>query len=130
MDMLMKKQNGLGLLSAMILIVALALVSVSVLRLAPAYKDNYFVGQALEKASETIKGSPADSDQVILEHYKTELYKQFRTDSVGAVSPDNLKVVREEGQVKVKLDYDVQIHLIANIDAVIHFKNEAQVKVQ
>lgn len=126
----MKKQNGLGVLSGMLTLVVVVLVGLSLLRLAPAYVDNYAVGQALKNAAENVKVTQGDSDPMIIENYKTSLFKQFRIDSVTTATPDDLKVVREDGQVKVKLNYDVQLHMIANIDALIHFNDEAQVKMQ
>lgn len=114
------KQQGLGAISLLLILVVAGFFLLCFFRIGPAYLDNRYITSALRTLSEN------NSDVGQLE--KTEIRKQlgnFMTiNGVRNQSVKDFIIKRDKEKMIITNVYEVRVPIFANIDAVINFKNQ------
>ncbi len=104
-------------LAVLVFVVFLAAV---LMRLVPVYLEYFGVKSSLERLS-TEQGLTKASTRRI----KDRLLRQFDINNIENVGRDDIEVVKEGGRRTVVVEYEVRRPLLANIDMVVHFREQA-----
>jgi hypothetical protein len=120
-------QQGFALIKNIFWVLILLFFGTLAIRLIPIYYADLAVTKILQDAA--TKTSIVYQDEAAASfELKKLLYKQFSINYISDVNVENVKIVRSSTGISIELNYNVQVPLIANIDALIHFNNKAQVK--
>ncbi|HTQ99693.1 MAG TPA: DUF4845 domain-containing protein [Candidatus Acidoferrum sp.] len=113
----LSKQRGSFFVTALMLVLlggALTLV----LKLAPAYTSNIAL-----KNSMTAITARSDYKGMSLDEVRNELIKGLRVNAVEGFDAKYVTFAHESSKDYVDIDYEVRVAIVANISAVIEFKN-------
>ena len=117
-----KTQVGASFFSTLIvLIVAGIFLSVG-FKLYPAYWDHYLIKSVVTELAE----SPDEASLPVPE-VKSLLSKRFLINQVRLPNKDALTIERDEGIITFTLNYDVQVPMFSNVDALIKFDEQFEV---
>lgn len=115
-------QRGASFFSMMIvLIVAGIFLSVG-FKLYPAYWDHYLIKSVVTELAEN-----RDEASLPVAEVKLLLSKRFRINQVNLPSPEALTIERDEGIITISLNYQVQVPMFSNVDALVKFDEQFEV---
>jgi len=119
---LQKQQRGITLIGIAFILALIAFVTFTVLKLFPAYMQNFSVQSSLqsmqgEKSREYL-GAVAVRDGVI---------KRLDINNVTQVPKEDIRITRDGQTYNIDVDYEVRIPYFSNISLVITFNNHAEV---
>lgn len=109
-------QRGLSFFGFLLGAVILVLVSITGLKLIPAYMQdaeikNLFV--AIANDPEMQSASPRD--------IKLSFNKRASIDNINAIKADDVEIAREDGRLVLSASYSVKIPLVANVSLFLDF---------
>lgn len=113
---LSNRQQGLTLIS---LILILGLIGVTVLltlKIVPIYLDHGKVTSALEALKEMPDLASKGEYEI-----RDSLNKRFTINYVYDVKQDNIKVIKHGNYVKVDIEYETVVNLVGNLSALAEF---------
>jgi Tfp pilus assembly major pilin PilA len=122
----MQKQQGMTLISWVLVLGIIAFFATVVMRLLPMYQEYYSVLQIMDGMEIELKNNKLTKRQVM-----TLLEKRFDTGYVFSVKKDNIEIGRGKNNVqvsKIVIDYEVRKPFMAQIDLIGHFKTEIDVE--
>ena len=112
-----------GIAMAVVLVV-IAFFAMLVLRLFPIYMEHFSVTTHLKSLSSEVGMSKKTNSEII-----NSLLKRFSIDDVKNVKNEHIFIEREKGSsVTVAVEYEVRTPTISNIDMVVSFTNEVELK--
>ena len=109
------KQRGVSFLLIFLIGVVLALGAVGAMKIVPAYSDFSTAKSAIIAiaAAEGRTGSVAD--------IRRSFNRRAQVDNITVVSPDDLEVTKDGGEVVISFAYAKKIPLFANLSVCIDF---------
>ena len=114
----MNRQRGASGLVMLVMVLFFGSLLTLLLKLGPAYMDDYTIQEALEGLNDT-KGlsemGPAD--------VRLHINKRLSVNNVRNLSSENITVDKDGDRVLIVVDYEVRSPVMSNIDAVMHFKH-------
>jgi hypothetical protein len=116
MNLSPNRQQGLTLIS---LILILGLIGVAVLltlKIVPIYLDHGKVTSALEALKEMPDLASKGEFEI-----RDSLNKRFSINYVYDVKQDNIKVIKHGNYVKVDIEYETVVNLVGNLSALAEF---------
>ncbi|MCB2426157.1 DUF4845 domain-containing protein [Methylophaga pinxianii] len=122
----MKKQQGMTLISWVIVLAIIAFFATITMRLVPMYQEYYGVLQIMKSMETELKNNKLTNEQVML-----LLSKRFNTGYISSVKKENIELSRGRSNAyvtKIVIDYEVRKPFIAHIDLVGHFVTEVDVE--
>jgi Tfp pilus assembly major pilin PilA len=122
----MQKQQGMTLISWVLVLGIIAFFATVVMRLLPMYQEYYSVLGIMEGMEVELKNNKLTKRQVM-----TLLEKRFDTGYVFSVKKNNIELHRGKNNVhvtKIVIDYEVRKPFMAQIDLIAHFKTEFDVE--
>ena len=122
----MKRQQGLGLIS-WIMVIAIASVFITlIIRIVPVYMDYFSVKDILTDL-QTDSGSRVMPKREI----RLQLHKRFRTNSLWDLKADEVvKIIKDKDRGLVfHLKYEIREPIVGNIDFIISFDEMIEPKV-
>jgi Tfp pilus assembly major pilin PilA len=122
----MQKQQGMTLISWVMVLAIIAFFATVVMRLLPMYQEYYSVLQIMDGMEIELENNKLTKKQVM-----TLLEKRFDTGYVFSVKKDNIEISRGKNNVhvsKIVIDYEVRKPFMAQIDLIGHFKTEIDVE--
>jgi len=122
----MKKQQGMTLISWILVLGIIAFFATVVMRLLPMYQEYYGVVQIMESMEAELKTNKLTKQQVNL-----LLAKRFNTGYISSVKKENIELEFSRDRVsvsKIVIDYEVRKPFIAQISLVGHFHKEIDVE--
>ena len=111
------RQQGITLVGLVFLSTALVFVSIFAMKLVPAYIERYTIGKIFRQ----IVNNPAYANATAAD-VRAAFQRQVVIDSVKAITPSDLVVTREAGQLVVEARYEITIPLISNISLLVAFQ--------
>jgi len=117
-----KKQQGITLISLILLLGLIAFFTLLVLKISPIYMNHSKVVHALE----TLKNR-TDIEKKSKYEVMTSLQKQFNMNYVYTVKKKDIKITSRGGYLKVQIKYYVKEPLIANLSVWVDFDNFIEV---
>lgn len=118
----MHKQKGLTLISILIILVFVLSQVVVAMKIVPEYISDSSVKSVLGQLKTDIEAKGLTSKKL-----KILVIKRLRINNVYNVKPDNIKVTRGKGELKVTIDYEPRGTLFGNLDYIIKFHHEVVV---
>jgi hypothetical protein len=112
-----KKQRGVSLSGAVVVMVILALVGLVAAKLAPAYIDYFAIKKILTamEASGELKTMGA-------KELRLAYNKRANIDNVRSITHEDLQISKDsEGNAVISAEYSVRTPLVANISLIIDF---------
>ena len=112
------RQQGASTISILIAVLFFASLLTLVIKLGPAYLDDYTVQGALEglDGEEGLSQmTPADVRRLIT--------KRLSVNNVDGFNAKDIKIEKDGDVVTISLDYEVRTHVVSNVDAVINFSH-------
>lgn len=123
------RQKGIISLSTTVTVLAAVVLGVLAVRLLPVYYNDYAISQVLQEAAANPTVTMAlDSNRNDLIALQKLLYVKFNVNNVSNVNVEQVQIVNDNGTNKLTLEYNVQVPMLANISALVHFNHEIQVK--
>lgn len=122
----MKKQQGMTLISWVIVLAIIAFFATLTMRLVPMYQEYYGVLQIMKSMETELKNNKLSNQQVML-----LLNRRFNTGYISSVKKENIQLFRGRSNAyvtKVVIDYEVRKPFFAHIDLVGHFVTEIDVE--
>lgn len=113
----LQKQRGISLSGLLLWSVILILVSVSGLKIAPAYIEYSSIKKNLIAIAKETNSQSADLNLV-----RMSFSKRAQIDNIKSISAQDIKINRENGRVILSAQYTTKIPLISNISLNIDFK--------
>jgi hypothetical protein len=119
----MHRQSGASALVIMIMVLFFGGLLTLVLKLGPAYLDDITIQEALESLEGTEDLSTMGPAQV-----RSLINKRLSVNNVRGFDEKSITVQKNGELVLINVDYEVRNNLFRNVDTVIHFQHEYEMK--
>ncbi|AZT83082.1 DUF4845 domain-containing protein [Marinobacter sp. NP-4(2019)] len=119
----MKRQGGASALTMLVMVLFFGSLLTLVIKLGPAYLDDITIQEALEGLEGTEGLSTMGPPQV-----RSLINKRLSVNNVRGFDAKQISVEKNGEFVVIKVDYEVRNNLFRNVDTVIHFKHEYEMK--
>jgi len=113
------KQQGMSLVSWILLIGVLGFCILFAVRVIPMYSENLYVVKALKSLTESGVKINELSDSEI----KKKLMNFYLINNVTSKGPENIVIDRKSKSLLVTIDYENRTNFFSNIDVVVSFQN-------
>lgn len=104
------------LLSFLLLLGLLGFCAVVLVRVAPIYFDHYMIRSTLQSL---------ESDRDLRNKSREEIFdllrRRWEINDIEDVTTGNVKLERDEQNLRLRLQYDVVRHVLGNLDVVVRF---------
>ena len=124
----MKKQQGMTLISWVIVLGMIGFLATIVIRVLPMYQEYFGVVHIMEGMEEELRTAKLTKAQANL-----LLMRRFNTGYITSVKKDNIEISRGKNSTnitKIVIDYEVREPFMAQIDLIGHFHTEIDVEPQ
>ena len=115
--MTLKKQQGMSLLSGLVLLAVVGFFLTAAFKVGPLYLDNSFVSAAIASLQNEDVHNMSDRD------IRQKLNAQFDMNNVRDIDKSLIEVVRERTRTQVTLNYEKRTNFMGNVDIVVVFNN-------
>jgi len=119
----MHRQSGASALVIMIMVLFFGGLLTLAIKLGPAYLDDITIQEALESLEGTEDLSTMGPAQV-----RSLINKRLSVNNVRGFDEKNITVDKDGDLVLINVDYEVRNNLFRNVDTVIHFQHEYEMK--
>ena len=119
----MHRQSGASALVIMIMVLFFGGLLTLAIKLGPAYLDDITIQEALESLEGTEDLSTMGPAQV-----RSLINKRLSVNNVRGFDEKNITVEKDGDLVIINVDYEVRNNLFRNVDSVIHFQHEYEMK--
>jgi len=119
----MHRQSGASALVIMIMVLFFGGLLTLAIKLGPAYLDDITIQEALESLEGTEDLSTMGPAQV-----RSLINKRLSVNNVRGFDEKNITVEKDGDLVIINVDYEVRNNLFRNVDTVIHFQHEYEIK--
>jgi hypothetical protein len=118
----MNKQKGMTGISIMVLLVLIAFVAVTLLKIMPIYFDSFKVGDVISSLEQE-RGLGEKSPNEL----KTLIIKRLDVNMVSDVTKEHIFIEKIKNEVLIDVEYEVRKPMFGNLDVIISFKKSAEV---
>ncbi len=122
----MKKQQGMTLISWVIVLGVIAFFATIVIRVLPMYQEYFGVVRIMDGMKEEMSTNKLTKAQANL-----LLMRRFNTGYITSVKKEHIEISRGKNTTnvtKIVIDYEVRVPFIAQIDLIGHFHKEVDVE--
>ena len=119
----MHRQSGASALVIMIMVLFFGGLLTLAIKLGPAYLDDITIQEALKSLEGTEDLSTMGPAQV-----RSLINKRLSVNNVRGFDEKNITVEKDGDLVIINVDYEVRNNLFRNVDTVIHFQHEYEMK--
>ena len=120
-----KNQQGMTMISMMVIIVFVLFQIVIAMNVLPVYMTDSTVKDIMEKLPQDHKAIGLSTKEL-----KILVAKKLRLNNVYTLSSDDIKVKKGRGVNLVTIEYEPRGKLIGNLEYIVLFKHEAQVAIR
>jgi hypothetical protein len=117
-----KQQQGLTMISWIVVIVFLLFQGVIAMNVIPVYMTDSSVKSIMEELPNDANARDKPPNQL-----KALVAKRLSINSIYSIKPENIKVVKGRGENIVTIEYEPRGKLIGNLDYIVSFKHEAKI---
>lgn len=115
--MTLKKQQGMSLLSGLVLLAVVGFFLTAAFKVGPLYLDNSFVRAAVTSLENEDIHNMSDGD------IRRKLTAQFDMNNVRDIDTSLINVTREKTRTQVTFNYEKRINFMGDVDVVVMFNN-------
>lgn len=119
----MRCQRGASALTVMIMVLFFGSLLTLGIKLGPVYIDDITIREALKSLDGTEGLADMRPAQI-----RTLINKRLSVNSVREFDPKNIRIEKDGDIVRLQVDYEVRNHVISNVDAVLRFQHEYELK--
>ena len=119
----MKRQAGASALTVLIMVLFFGSLLSLVIKLGPVYLDDITIQEALESLDGTEGLSRMGPAQI-----RSLINKRLSVNNVRGFDAKSITVEKDGELVVIKVDYEVRNNIFKNVDTVVHFKHEYEMK--
>ncbi|NWN92556.1 DUF4845 domain-containing protein [Marinobacter adhaerens] len=119
----MGRQRGASALVVLIVVLFFGSLLSLLIKLGPAYMDDLTIQEALEGLDGTEGLSQMGPAQV-----RTLINKRLSVNNIRGFNTRDIEIEKDGDRVVINLDYEVRNHIFRNVDAVIHFQHNYEMK--
>lgn len=116
------RQNGLTLISLLIVLGLIAFFTLLLLKIGPIYLEHHKVKQALSAMEEDESLTTSSKRQIM-----SLLMKKLDINMVDDVAREDINIVKQGQHVKVNVSYEVTENILGNLDVLVYFDDEIEV---
>ncbi len=120
-----KKQQGLTMISMIVVIVFLLFQAIIAMNVIPVYMTDSSVKDVMERLEQDPKSTGLSAKEL-----KESLMKRLRLNSVYDIKPEYIKVKKGRGVNVVTIEYEPRGKLIGTLDFIVTFKHEASIPIR
>ena len=124
MRLMKSKQLGMGTLGLLMSLLFAGLIVTLASKVVPVYLDDYALKRVMSSLDKRPDVETASGHQI-----RIWIDKGLQTNLIK-MQPSELKVLRENGQVVVDIDYERRLNFLYNIDLILTFKHDWKAKNQ
>ena len=117
------RQGGASALVILVMVLFFGSLLTLVIKVGPAYMDDLTIQEALEGLDGTEGLSRMGPAQV-----RTLINKRLSVNNVRGFDAKNISVDKDGDLVVINVDYEVRNNLFSNVDTVVHFKHQYEMK--
>ena len=118
MNSMPRQQQGLTLITWLLILMMVGFFVMLGLRLGPIYLQNYTVKNIMTDLQE----EPLVSRKTVGE-IRQMLLRRFDINGIRSLGRENIKIVRAGGKTKVEVAYEVRQHIAGNVDVLVTFND-------
>ena len=115
-----KKQRGIGALTLLVVLAVAGFFLLCFLRIGPVYLDNLSIVSALK----SIAKNNSDVGKLEKREIRDQLVKFMSVNGVRHQRIGDFDIKRDQGKVILTNIYEVKVPILANIEALMTFKNQ------
>lgn len=116
-----KRQAGVSVSGWIGIIIVVVIFANAGVKIIPAFMEYNTISGTIQNVISDRKAGLLSENEL-----KADIGKRFVINNVEAVSVSDLEILKENGELIVKLDYEVRKNFIKNVDFVISFKHDFQ----
>jgi len=117
----LSRQTGMTFLGWLIVLALIGFFAMLALRLGPIYMENYTIKMALE----SMENEPGMAERTPSE-VRSMFQKRMDMNYVTRLTPESVRIRKEDGVTYLDVRYEVREHLLGNLDAVVSFQETAE----
>lgn len=122
MNTLVKKQQGLTMISWIVVIVFLLFQAVIAMNVIPVYITDSSVASIMKELPNDVKARDLTAKEL-----KVLVARRLSINSIYNVKAEHIKVTKGRGENIVVIEYEPRGKLVGNLDYIVSFKHEAKV---
>lgn len=122
MSLSLKRQQGITLISLVLILGVIGILTLLTLKIVPIYLDHGKVTSALA----ALKQMPDIQNKSEAE-IRESLTKRFNINYVYDVTKDDIKVIKHGTYLKVDIEYETVVKIIGNLSALAEFHDSFEV---
>ncbi|MDX1694832.1 MAG: DUF4845 domain-containing protein [Ketobacteraceae bacterium] len=115
------KQAGMTTTGMVIIGGMVAFLAISVIKLYPSYYDDFAVATALKNMEDEERKAATMTPKEIRE----SLNRRLQVSNVR-LEKDQVEILKEDGVIKLNVNYEVRTHMYGNIDAITSFSHSIE----
>lgn len=112
----MKKQQGMGFLGSLIIIIALIMIVITGMRVAPAYIEFFAIKSILRSMASGPEVAGGNAKEI-----RSAFDKRASIDQIASVKGEDLEIDKNGNTTVVSANYTVKTPLAGNVSVVIDF---------
>ncbi|PIE43244.1 MAG: hypothetical protein CSA50_06055 [Gammaproteobacteria bacterium] len=116
-------QKGLSSFTLLFIMLAMATFFLIGIKVVPMFIDNATVNSVVQGLEEDPKVK-----SMVDEEIRSKIVKMLTLNNIRYLKPEQIVIIREDGLLKVQLDYESRENVFKNLDAVASFENHFQTK--
>lgn len=114
-------EKGMTVASMFLVVVFLAFMAITLIKLYPSYYDDLSVGTALENLSFQDGSSKMSPKDII-----ATMDKRLQVNGISSIKAEDFVVKKDKGVTTVELNYEVRTEMYGNIDAITKFSHKVE----
>jgi len=115
-------QQGLTLMSFVVVLLVLGCIAYLAMRVVPAYLEYFQVVKAMEGVAQEPGVETMDPTRM-----HSLLGRRFDIGYVETIQDKDVKIIRDTNGTRLSVDYDVRKPVVSNVDLIIHFEKTVNV---
>lgn len=119
----LNKQQGVTMPTVALMFALLAFFVLIAVTLFPIYMEHFNVSSHIKRV-----GHDSNMAEMSKEELRKTLLKRFGIDDVKNVNREDISITDINGGYRVEVDYEVRKHFMSNIDLVVSFHDEQEIK--
>ena len=119
------RQQGLTFIGYLIILSIIGFFVLIALKLTPVYLEYFRVKRQVESLVDESGLKEKAAVQV-----RDLLNRRFGVDDIENIPPDQIKIEKREGDMKIQITWARQVHMMGNVDALVSFDIKQDVRLQ
>lgn len=118
----LRSQRGLTLISLIMMLGFIGFMALLILKIGPIYLEHNKVANAVKQIKET-EGIASQSEYQIRDSFA----KKFNMNYVYDVKPEDIRITKSGGYLKVSIEYEVVEPIVGNLSVLVNFDDSFEV---